>query len=161
MIRYLLHVCLLLISLPSISQIQKTLDIQDFNTLENLFSPQPNQVLVINFWATWCAPCVKELPYFESITKTFKIEDVKVILVSLDFPQHYDSKLIPFIKKHQLKSKVIALNDTDANTWIPKVDQSWTGAIPATLLLSESKRRFYEQTFSSKSLQNELQSFLK
>ena len=85
---------------------------------------------------------------------------MEVILVSLDFPQHYESKLKPFIKKHDMKSRVIALNDPDSNSWIPKVNDNWTGSIPATLIISNSTYKFYEQTFTKKGLFHELKTFL-
>jgi thiol-disulfide isomerase/thioredoxin len=116
---------------------------------------------VINFWATWCAPCVKELPFFEKLNKTYADRDVEVLLVSLDFPKQYDSKLKPFIEDKKLKSKVVALNDTDANYWIPKISEDWTGAIPATLIYNKDKRQFYEQPFNYEELETQIKQFLK
>lgn len=102
---------------------------------------------VVNFWATWCAPCVKELPYFEEVTERMNDEKVKVILVSLDFPKHYQKKLVPFIKKHDLKSEVVVLDDSRPNDWIDKVDPSWSGAIPITVFYQDQDRKFYEREF--------------
>jgi thiol-disulfide isomerase/thioredoxin len=116
---------------------------------------------VVNFWATWCAPCVKELPYFEQLLDKYKNKNVKVILVSLDFPHLYDTKLKPFIKEHKLKSKVVALNDVDMNTWIPKVDKTWSGSIPATIIYKNNTRVFFEQSFTFETLEKELKPFLK
>lgn len=147
-------------SLFSYSQDFIDLDVRNFEALKTEFVPEKGQTLVINFWATWCGPCVKELPYFEEISKTYSQNDVEVVLVSLDFPQHYESKLKPFIKKYDIKSRVIALNDPDSNNWIPKVNDNWTGSIPATLIISNSKYKFYEQTFTKESLLYELKTFL-
>lgn len=155
----LLYITLLL-SLFSYSQDFIDLDVRNFEALKTEFVPEKGQTLVINFWATWCGPCVKELPYFEEISKTYSQNDVEVVLVSLDFPQHYESKLKPFIKKYDIKSRVIALNDPDSNNWIPKVNDNWTGSIPATLIISNSKYKFYEQTFTKESLLYELKTFL-
>lgn len=137
-----------------------SLEIYDFTGIEKFLTTTDDKVYVVNFWATWCAPCVKELPYFEQLNKTYENE-LDVILISLDFPKHYDSKLKPFIQKHQLQSKVIVLNDPDANTWIPKVDETWSGAIPATLIFNKDKRQFYEQTFTYEQLETEVKQFLK
>ena len=137
------------------------LEVYDFNGIENFLSSEDDKVHVINFWATWCVPCVKELPHFESLNEEFKKQDVEVLLISLDFPKQYDSNLIPFVKKHKLKSKVIALDDTDMNTWLPKVDENWSGAIPATLIYSNDKRKFYEQSFSYEELIKEVKQFIK
>lgn len=138
----------------------KELTIIDFEGLKPYLDKNDGKTYVINFWATWCAPCIKELPYFEAITKQYKGNEVEVILVSLDFPRQFDTKLKPFILEKQLQSEVLALNDMDMNSWIPQVDESWTGAIPATLIYNQSKRKFYEQTFTETELQTELKQFL-
>lgn len=137
-----------------------SLEIYDFEGIEKFLTTTDDKVYVVNFWATWCAPCIKELPYFEQLNKNYENE-LDVILISLDFPKNYDSKLKPFIQKHQLQSKVMAFNDPDANTWIPKVDESWSGAIPATLIFNKNKRQFYEQTFTYDQLETEVKQFLK
>ena len=115
---------------------------------------------VVNFWATWCAPCVKELPHFEKLNNQYKNQNVEVLLVSLDFPSQYDKKLKPFIEKHQLKSKILVLDDVDQNSWIPKVDSNWDGAIPVTLIYNKRKRQFYDRTFDYAELENELKQFI-
>jgi thiol-disulfide isomerase/thioredoxin len=137
-----------------------SLEIYNFDGIEKFLTTTDDKVYVVNFWATWCAPCIKELPYFEQLNKNYENE-LDVILISLDFPKNYDSKLKPFILKHQLQSKVMALNDPDANTWIPKVDESWSGAIPATLIFNKDKRQFYEQTFTYDELETEVKQFIK
>ena len=81
-------------------------------------------------------------------------------LVSLDFPFNYDKKLKPYIKKHKLQSKVVALDDPDMNSWMSKVSEEWTGAIPITIIYNKEKRQFYERTFTYKELENEVKQFL-
>lgn len=83
-----------------------------------------------------------------------------MILISLDFPSKYESKLKPFIVDKKLQSKVVALDDADANSWIPKVDESWSGAIPATVIFNKNKRKFYEKSFTYDELETELKQFL-
>ncbi len=92
------------------------------------------KVVLVDFWATWCKPCVKELPYFEALHENFKGEKIKVILVSLDFKKDVETKLIPFVEEHKLKSDVVALTDHKYNEWIDKVDPEWGGAIPVTVV---------------------------
>ncbi|MDC1504621.1 redoxin domain-containing protein [Winogradskyella sp.] len=137
------------------------LDVYDYNGLAPLINKKDDQVHVVNFWATWCAPCVKELPYFEVINTQYKNEGVEVLLVSLDFPKDYETKLKSFILKHNITSKVVALDDTDQNRWITAIDQSWSGALPATIIYKGDKRNFYEQSFTQKELETELKQFLK
>jgi len=136
------------------------LEIYNFEGIEKFFKTETDKTYVINFWATWCAPCIKELPHFEALNTNYKSKNVEVILVSLDFPKAYEKKLKPFVIKHKLKSKVIALNDTNSNYWIPKVSEEWSGAIPATIIFNKDKRQFYERTFNYKELINEVEQFL-
>jgi len=137
------------------------LEVYDFEGFKKFLNKKDNTVYVINFWATWCAPCVRELPYFEKLNKQYKNENVEVILVSLDFPHLYDSKLKPFIVNKKLKSKVIALDDVDMNSWIPKVDKTWSGSLPATIIYKNDSRKFFEQSFTYEELEKEIKSFLK
>ena len=118
---------------------------EQFDDLAYIFNQQSDTTYIINFWATWCKPCVAELPYFETLTEKHKEAPVKVILVSLDFKKQLVKKLLPFIKKHELQSEVLVLTDPDANTWVDKVDPKWSGAIPVTLIYKQKKRAFYEE----------------
>ena len=135
-------------------------DIVDFDGLKPYLNKKDNKTYVINFWATWCAPCVKELPYFEQLNKNYASKNVEVILVSLDFPKQYEKKLVPFIKDKNIQSKVIALNDMDQDRWINGINKDWDGAIPVTLIYNKNKSAFYEQTFTYKTLENEVKTFL-
>ena len=137
------------------------LEIYDFNGFQKFLHKKDDKVYVVNFWATWCAPCVKEMPYFEKLSEEYKKDNVEVLFVSLDFPHLYDSKLKPFIKDKNIKSKVVALNDVDMNTWIPKVDENWSGSIPATIIYKNDTSKFYEQSFTYESLETEIKQFLK
>ncbi|PCJ92730.1 MAG: thioredoxin [Flavobacteriaceae bacterium] len=137
------------------------LPVYDFNGMEGLFHKDDHKTYVINFWATWCKPCVAELPYFERIYTEQKDNNVEVILVNLDMPKMWESNLVPFIKKKKLKSKVIILEDPKQNTWIPKVNADWSGGIPATLIYNNKKREFYEQSFTYEELNASLNEFIK
>lgn len=137
------------------------LEIVDFEGLRKYLEIKDDKTYVLNFWATWCAPCVKELPHFERLNDETSDDDVEVILVSLDFPSKYESNLKPYIIKKNLKSKVIALDDADSNTWIPKISEDWSGAIPATLIYNKSKKQFYEGSFTYKELQDAVKPYLK
>jgi thiol-disulfide isomerase/thioredoxin len=140
---------------------QTELEIYDYAGLEQFLNKTDDKVYVINFWATWCAPCIKELPFFEKLNEIYAHKNVEVILVSLDFPRQYETKLKPFIKDNKLKSKVVALNDMDSNSWIPKISEEWSGAIPATLIYNKSKRQFYEQSLNYDELETQIKLFLK
>ena len=129
--------------------------------LENRLSQGKDTTYVVNFWATWCAPCVKELPFFENLEKEREKTPFKVLLISLDFTEHIESKVIPFINRKGLESEVSVLDEQDDNVWIPQVSPKWSGSIPATLFVSKTKKthHFHEGSFKEgelKSLLSEL-----
>lgn len=118
--------------------------------LESRMAQGADTTYVINFWATWCAPCVKELPNFEKLQQTALQRPVKVILMSLDFKSKLKSLVIPFVKKHQLRSEIYVLDEADQQKFIENVNRKWSGAIPATLIVNTGKnfRSFFEKEFS-------------
>jgi thiol-disulfide isomerase/thioredoxin len=128
----------------------------DFAGLEHFLHKDNDTTYVVNFWATWCVPCVEELPHFEKLTQEYENEKVKVLLVSLDMHKMIESKLLPFIKEKNLQSDVVVLRDPDADSWIPKVDSTWSGAIPATVIYKGSKRNFFEKSFTYEELVKEI-----
>jgi thiol-disulfide isomerase/thioredoxin len=134
---------------PTLSQTVRNIPVYDFKSFEPLLHINNDTTYVVNFWATWCKPCVAELPYFEQLHEAYKAKKVKVLLVSLDFSSQIEKKLIPFLEKRPLQSTVIVLDDPDANSWIDKVDASWSGAIPATVIFKGTKRGFFERSFEN------------
>ncbi len=154
------HIIIILVSilLPTniVAQVKIYENFDDLNqeVFENL---DGDSTYVVNFWATWCGPCVKELPYFEELNKKYSKTAFKQILVSLDSPKKIESKVIPFIEKNAIKSEVVLLADGKYNSWIDLVDPRWSGAIPITLILKGEKKLFYEREFHSmKEIEDEL-----
>lgn len=119
----------------------------DYKELEEKLEGLGDTLVVVNFWATWCKPCVRELPYFQALDSHFEGSGAKVLLVSLDLPKDLDVKLRPFAEDWDISSLVVALTDTDHNKWIPKVHEDWTGAIPATWVRKGGVRLFHEGEF--------------
>ncbi|MCB0395969.1 MAG: redoxin domain-containing protein [Flavobacteriales bacterium] len=144
----------LLLSVAAFTQ-QSDIPSLNFEHAEHFWKDAGDTTVVVNFWATWCAPCVKELPAFEKLNTTYAGHKVKVVLVSLDFKSEVDGKLPAFVRKKGLKATVIHLNDPDANGWIPKVDEGWSGAIPATLIIhpESGRKKFMESALTFEALE--------
>lgn len=121
---------------------------ENFDTLQEYIQPKDDELLVINFWATWCEPCVAEIPYFNQMIDTFKHEKIKLIFISLDFNKLIDKRLVPFLNHNNLNGENLHLADSRQNVWIDKVNKDWSGAIPATLFLSKKYNFFYEGELS-------------
>lgn len=117
---------------------------------------------IINFWATFCKPCIAELPHFQALASTYKTKGLKLFLVSLDVKEAYPAKIVSMAKGLKLTSPVLFLNETDADVFCPAVDSSWSGAIPATLFINNAKgyRRFFEEELSKEKLEAEIKKML-
>jgi thiol-disulfide isomerase/thioredoxin len=135
--------------------------VYDFAAFEPLLHKEDGTTYVINFWATWCKPCLEEMPHFERINAEQKDNNVKVILVSLDMPNMWKSRLEPYVENKDIQSEVVILDDPKQNDWIPKVSEEWGGGIPATLIYNKDKRAFYERGFTYEELNEALHQFTK
>lgn len=122
--------------------------------LMNRLAAEEDTFYVVNFWATWCGPCIKELPEFDEIAEKYKGYPVKVLLVSLDFKEDYPKKIEKFMNKKDLPHEVVWLNETNANEFIPKINDRWQGSIPATLLYFKKRnyKNFFEGVIKSSQL---------
>ena len=135
----------------------QNVSVVNYTQLEKLWSNSDDTVYVVNFWATWCVPCVEELPGFYKVNDEFSDKPFKMILVSLDFPQHVNSRVIPFIKKNNIKPTVVVLDDDD-NVWINKVNTSWDGSIPVTLVVSKNATDFIDHSIEYEDLRTFVES---
>ena len=133
-----------------------------WSALESLLNSNTDTTYIVNFWATWCGPCVEELPYFEQLSRNFASQKVRVVLVSMDFVKDKERRVVPFVERMKLKNTVWLLNEPDANSWIDRVDPSWSGALPATLILNatQKKRAFYEKALTYDALAHALGYFV-
>ncbi|MGB3005554.1 MAG: TlpA disulfide reductase family protein, partial [Chitinophagaceae bacterium] len=95
--------------------------------------------LIVNFWATWCMPCVEELPYFQQEVKRHEKDSLKLLLVSLDFKEDFPNGISIFAVKRKITFPILWLNETNADYFCPKVDSKWSGSIPATLFINNNK----------------------
>lgn len=161
---FLLSVTLLFVSVFAMAQEPvehvSGIKVVTYEGLRPYLEKDNDTAYILNFWATWCAPCIKELPHFEKLAENYRNEKMKLILVSLDFRRNIESRLIPFIEKNQLKSEVIVLSDPASNVWIDKVEPTWSGAIPATIFYNKDRRVFMEQELTYEKLEEVFLSFI-
>jgi len=144
------------LNISGFSQIQ----VYNFEEFIPLLHQKNDTTYIINFWATWCIPCIKELPAFEKVNTEFGKQKFKMILVSLDFGKEVVKRVRDFKNNRQILAEVIILDDPDGNSWIPKIDEDWSGAIPATIIYRKDKWQFYEHSFTYDELKNEVKKFL-
>ena len=130
--------------------------------IERWKNAETDTVFVLNFWATWCVPCVAEIPVFEALNKQYADQKVSVILISNDFKSKIESNLKPFVLREKLKSQVVFMDETDANAWIELVSPDWSGGIPSTLIISKRKNKLllFEQELTFDELEAALLSVL-
>lgn len=123
--------------------------------VENHIAQNKDAILVINFWATFCKPCVAEIPSFIEVCNRYKDKKVALLLVSLDLPSFYPKKIAAFAAKLHFNTNIVWLNESNADYFCPRVDAKWSGSIPATLIINtkNGKRIFFEEEISGKELE--------
>ncbi|MCH2043857.1 MAG: TlpA family protein disulfide reductase [Saprospiraceae bacterium] len=138
-----------------ILQGKNTIGIYDFEQFQHFLNAKNDTTYVINLWATWCSPCVKELPAFEALQKKYADKKVRLILVSMDFIDKLEDKLVPFLNEKNYSSAIelLVLDMDNSQDWIEQLDPTWEGTIPATIIYNNKKRQFYEQSFTHKELE--------
>ncbi len=136
-------IVLVLLFLAAVNVQAQKAEVIKIGDLEEVIARKSDKITVINFWATWCAPCIKELPFFEKLNATRNDVDINLISVDMDLDPD-PAKVYRFIDRKKLKSTVLILNEDNPNEWIDKIEKSWSGAIPATLVVNSQngKRSF-------------------
>lgn len=112
--------------------------------LKALIDKQDDTTRIFNFWATWCMPCVRELPFLDSFSRYSLKADEQLFLVSLDDAKKAKAKVSGFVKRKNLTAPVFLLDEDNPNEFIDAIDPTWIGSIPATLVVSRDKRCFAE-----------------
>lgn len=115
-----------------------------------------DSVTVVNLWATWCVPCIKELPAFEKQARLNP--SVRFVYISLDLDEAYPGKIRQFVRQRKLSGEVYWMEESNANNYARIIDPRWEGSIPATVILNPAKayRKFIEGVLEEEQLQWEL-----
>lgn len=132
---------LLLTTLYSCNAYGQQVEIVSVNKVKQILESQSDTIYVVNFWATWCAPCVKELPDFTRISEAYRHKNVRVWLISMDFQSSIETKLKPFLRNKNIRQPVWLLNNTDYDSWITLIDGNWQGDIPFTLIFNNQRNK--------------------
>ncbi len=112
--------------------------------LQNRVVQNNDTLYVVNFWATWCKPCVEEIPYFEEVQRQFERQKVKVMLVSLNSLKELNS-VQKFVTQKNIQSETLILQAGNPNIWLNQIDSTWSGAIPATVFYKNGKKVFFTE----------------
>ena len=134
-----------------------------FADLEAVMKNNDDKLYVVNFWATWCRPCVMELPGFMEVNKVYQANPhFKMILVSLDMATVAETAVRPFLKKNKMNVDTYLLDDNKhMNEWIPAIDKNWSGAIPATMFYRNGKKlEFIENKMEKSELEQIIKKYL-
>lgn len=116
----------------------------DINELLSETNNSSDTIYIINFWATWCAPCVAEIPEFNKIKTSYKNHPIRVIMANLDFENLREKNILSFLEKNIVTHPSVLLNTPRGDKWINNVHSEWSGAIPATLTICKGKKNFHE-----------------
>ena len=137
-----------------IAQVKEVNEIRvmNFDQLAPYLHLNSDTVYLVNFWASWCAPCRKEMPAIKAVAEKYSDRPFKVLLVSLDVPGQLETNLVPYLESNDINLEVVLLDDPDQNRWISLVDESWTGEIPFTLIYGKNFREPHSQVFTFEKL---------
>lgn len=124
--------------------IPKKVQVVTFEQLEKRCRQADDTLYVVNYWATWCRPCVGELPYFQEAARRFGAKKVQVLFVSLNAVKEL-KKVQAFIENKNMGPQVYVLNAGNPNQWIDKVDPAWEGSIPATVMYRNKEKVFFRE----------------
>lgn len=154
---FLLFLSCLIIAGASAQPIQK----MSITELDEYIS-KSERPLIVNFWATFCKPCVEEIPYFLSLINDRYDGKVDLVLVSLDPKEFYPRKITSFADNKKFTAPIIWLNETNADYFCPKINVKWSGAIPATLMINNKKglKKFYEQQLTPLQFEREVKNLI-
>ncbi len=147
----------IIFSIASTGNSQQKASLIKFAELEKVISTQKNKIFIINFWATWCAPCIAEFADFQHFHQKNSDKNVELLLISLDFTSELE-KVNNFIAKKGILPSVYLLNETDQNLFINKVSNIWEGTIPATWFINNKngKKLLIEKPITELEINNYL-----
>jgi len=124
-----------------------TLARADTNALRALRQNDSGKFRLVNFWATWCAPCVAEFDEFVTLNRMYRHRDFELVLVSVNQPDE-EKRVQQFLQQHQASNKNLIFGSADRTPLINAFDPEWQGEVPLTVLLSPEGKVVYRESGS-------------
>jgi thiol-disulfide isomerase/thioredoxin len=157
--KFCLLFCLLILIINLSAQQIKKLKVDELKT----YIEQSDHPLIVNFWATFCAPCISEIPYLQSEAEKYKSEGVELLLVSLDSQDYYPSKIFAFAKRKNFTAHIVWLNETTFWNFYARIDKKWSGGIPSSLFINNKThyRKFFDRQLTEPQVEETIKAFLK
>ena len=105
--------------------------------LDSIIKEQ-NNIVLINFWATWCRPCLEEIPILMKLERELKESGFKLVPISLDEPESADILVNPFIQKWFPDFSSYLSVERDMDSMVSVVDTAWNEILPTSYLLNKN-----------------------
>ncbi len=107
------------------------------NTLDSIREANKGNVLLINLWAYWCAPCKEEFPELIKLYNDYKDQGFKLVFVTLDFPETFETETIPYLKEQGVDWVTYYNNFDKDEQLITYMDPNWEGGIPGSFIYTK------------------------
>jgi len=134
---------MLLIALLIASTVAQLLPLSE-GQLAQLLETSRGQVLVVNFWATWCGPCREEFPDFVRLHREKADLGLKVVTISMDEPEDEQSA-VQFLKEQGVEFPAYLRDFEDFEEFVNVIDPDWSGALPTTFIFDKNGKRTFRQ----------------
>jgi thiol-disulfide isomerase/thioredoxin len=118
----------------------------EFAGLADLFAQRNDTTYLINFWATWCKPCLDELPLLQEIERTYPDRPLEVLLVSLDTDPDAIARIPDYLDRRDIDLPTVVLTD-QGSQWQRELDENWDGSLPTTFIYRNGLRYVYRRNF--------------
>ena len=159
--KYCIYIIIVLLGACTRPYIPDMKVVHSFDEIETLFKHQNDTTYVINFWATTCPPCIKEMPHFEELGQNNKKKKIKIVMISLDSERRIEPHVRPFLHKLKIKNPVIVMTDQNYTKWTAEINTKWFGALPYTVIYKGDQKEYYFGAFEDfESLEKEVHKML-